>query len=374
MRKLEEQQQSRSGGGGGDGNSYSGGDGIGPGLLVVAGIIVLVFVVSAAIHVLLRFLSQQSSSAGASSPVVILRRGSAASVGGAAPAASPPPPPCGGGTEDGEKDLIESLPLFTLASALATLPKSSPDCAVCLSRFHPHDQLRLLPSCRHAFHSTCIDTWLRSSLSCPLCRASILQEAPPLPFPPPPPPAPPLASAAVQAGDATSGSFRVEIGCVSRRMAPEDPAAGLPHSRSYSLGSSFHYVVEEEVDAVVNSVAASLREQRRKEHSKDLRPTAPAPPGENVAEAAGGGGSRSWLIDYVERLASSASSSFSSLRFAGCGSRRIDGGAVAPGGAAWWWDLEGGRRPPPAGQQNDEHDDDAGSFHSFFRWLAGASS
>ncbi|CAA6667000.1 unnamed protein product [Spirodela intermedia] len=302
-------------------------------------------------------------------------------------AVAPPPPPaallllrllrpCGGGMEDGEKDLIESLPLFTLSSALATLPKSSPDCAVCLSRFHPHDQLRLLPSCRHAFHSTCIDTWLRSSLSCPLCRSSILQEVPsPLPFPPPPPPpAPPLAPAAVLAGDATSGSFRVEIGCVSRRRTPEDPTAGPPHSRSYSLGSSFHYVVEEEVDAVVASVAASLREQRRKEHSKDLHATGPAPPGENVAEAAGGGGSRGWLMDYVERLASSASSSFSSLRFAGCGSRRIDGGAIAPGGAASWWDLEGGRRPPPAVQQNEEHDDDAGSFHSFFRWLVGVSS
>ncbi|OAY41822.1 RING-H2 finger protein ATL52 [Manihot esculenta] len=59
------------------------------------------------------------------------------------------------------------------------------DCSVCLSEFQENENLRLLPKCNHAFHLPCIDTWLKSHASCPLCRANIL------PCQPPPPPSPP---------------------------------------------------------------------------------------------------------------------------------------------------------------------------------------
>ncbi|OAY44527.1 RING-H2 finger protein ATL52 [Manihot esculenta] len=63
------------------------------------------------------------------------------------------------------------------------------DCSVCLSEFQENETLRLLPKCNHAFHLPCIDTWLKSHASCPLCRANI---APTniLPSQPPPPPPP----------------------------------------------------------------------------------------------------------------------------------------------------------------------------------------
>ncbi|KAJ4899024.1 RING/U-box superfamily protein [Raphanus sativus] len=48
------------------------------------------------------------------------------------------------------------------------------DCSVCLSEFEEEEMLRLLPKCRHAFHLSCIDTWLRSHTNCPLCRAPIV--------------------------------------------------------------------------------------------------------------------------------------------------------------------------------------------------------
>ncbi|XP_050377686.1 RING-H2 finger protein ATL52-like [Argentina anserina] len=48
------------------------------------------------------------------------------------------------------------------------------DCAVCLSEFEEDENLRLLPKCNHAFHLPCIDTWLKSHLNCPLCRASVV--------------------------------------------------------------------------------------------------------------------------------------------------------------------------------------------------------
>uniref|UniRef100_A0A7N1A385 RING-type E3 ubiquitin transferase n=1 Tax=Kalanchoe fedtschenkoi TaxID=63787 RepID=A0A7N1A385_KALFE len=47
------------------------------------------------------------------------------------------------------------------------------DCSVCLGDFQEDETLRQLPNCRHAFHIQCIDTWLKSHTSCPLCRSKI---------------------------------------------------------------------------------------------------------------------------------------------------------------------------------------------------------
>uniref|UniRef100_A0A7C9CJD4 RING-type E3 ubiquitin transferase n=1 Tax=Opuntia streptacantha TaxID=393608 RepID=A0A7C9CJD4_OPUST len=47
------------------------------------------------------------------------------------------------------------------------------DCAVCLNEFNEEENLRLMPNCEHAFHIPCIDTWLKSHSSCPLCRATM---------------------------------------------------------------------------------------------------------------------------------------------------------------------------------------------------------
>ncbi|OWM73895.1 hypothetical protein CDL15_Pgr018955 [Punica granatum] len=50
-------------------------------------------------------------------------------------------------------------------------------CAVCLNEFQERDVLRALPNCSHAFHSDCIDIWLRGNANCPLCRTGILGSA-----------------------------------------------------------------------------------------------------------------------------------------------------------------------------------------------------
>ncbi|KAJ9131838.1 hypothetical protein P3X46_034750 [Hevea brasiliensis] len=68
----------------------------------------------------------------------------------------------------------------------------SSDCSVCLSEFQENENLRFLPKCNHAFHLPCIDPWLKSHASCPLCRANIaptniLPSQPPPPQGPPPP-------------------------------------------------------------------------------------------------------------------------------------------------------------------------------------------
>lgn len=81
---------------------------------------------------------------------------------------------------------IDALPAFTYAELLAGAAapnggggngKRQFDCAVCLCEFDGGDRLRLLPLCGHAFHAACIDTWLRSSSTCPLCRAALSARA-----------------------------------------------------------------------------------------------------------------------------------------------------------------------------------------------------
>ncbi|XP_020089665.1 RING-H2 finger protein ATL47-like [Ananas comosus] len=67
-----------------------------------------------------------------------------------------------------DQSLIDLLPIFPYREILG--PKEPFDCAVCLCEFAAEDRLRLLPLCGHAFHLSCIDTWLLSNSTCPLCR------------------------------------------------------------------------------------------------------------------------------------------------------------------------------------------------------------
>lgn len=47
------------------------------------------------------------------------------------------------------------------------------DCSVCLYEFEEEERIRMLPSCFHAFHIDCIDTWLQTHSNCPLCRGAV---------------------------------------------------------------------------------------------------------------------------------------------------------------------------------------------------------
>uniref|UniRef100_A0A0E0AZ22 RING-type E3 ubiquitin transferase n=1 Tax=Oryza glumipatula TaxID=40148 RepID=A0A0E0AZ22_9ORYZ len=46
-------------------------------------------------------------------------------------------------------------------------------CGVCLGEFREGERLRQLPPCLHSFHIDCIDAWLATALTCPLCRAHV---------------------------------------------------------------------------------------------------------------------------------------------------------------------------------------------------------
>ncbi|KAK8954646.1 RING-H2 finger protein ATL43 [Platanthera zijinensis] len=110
-----------------------------------------------------------------------------------------------------DRAVVDSLPLFRFASLMGE--KEGLECAVCLGRFEPEELLRLLPKCRHAFHVDCVDAWLDSHSTCPLCRSRIHPEdvlllRHPDPLPPPSlalPPARRISGRHSSAGEKSSG-------------------------------------------------------------------------------------------------------------------------------------------------------------------------
>ncbi|KAH1100234.1 hypothetical protein GYH30_035409 [Glycine max] len=74
-----------------------------------------------------------------------------------------------------DQAFIDALPVFQYKEIVGLL-KEPFDCAVCLCEFSEKDKLRLLPMCSHAFHISCIDTWLLSNSTCPLCRGTLLTQ------------------------------------------------------------------------------------------------------------------------------------------------------------------------------------------------------
>jgi hypothetical protein len=45
------------------------------------------------------------------------------------------------------------------------------DCVICLEEYKIQDSIKIL-SCKHYFHTDCIEQWLNINRSCPMCRAN----------------------------------------------------------------------------------------------------------------------------------------------------------------------------------------------------------
>lgn len=73
-----------------------------------------------------------------------------------------------------EKDVIKSFPSFLYSQVKGLkIGKGGVECAICLNEFEDEETLRLMPPCSHAFHADCIDVWLSSRSTCPVCRANL---------------------------------------------------------------------------------------------------------------------------------------------------------------------------------------------------------
>lgn len=303
-----------------------------PSILIIVLILAVTFIASVSLCLLLRHLNRRclrhlspSSTSSSSSSTVLPTESHRISSRRVAP-------------ENPTASLIDSLPLFTFSSVTRRSSPSSgaADCAVCLSKFEPDDQLRLLPMCCHAFHAVCVDTWLKSSQTCPLCRSSIF-----------------ASEAEILKSLNVGDSFRLEVGSISSRQTTMSNNGDT--RRSYSIGS-FDYLVEDYSEIILsNAHRRSVSDQK-----EDSRPPVDQPavvPDESLAAeiASGSGSGRSWLKEYIDRLSTSLSSralSFrSSGRFFTGSSRRSE---VAGTGE---WDLEAAR----VGEEITE----------MFRWFSG---
>ena len=46
------------------------------------------------------------------------------------------------------------------------------NCSICLGPMRKKDNLRAL-KCGHVFHADCIESWLKKSNECPICRMNV---------------------------------------------------------------------------------------------------------------------------------------------------------------------------------------------------------
>ncbi|KAG6417330.1 hypothetical protein SASPL_119484 [Salvia splendens] len=91
-------------------------------------------------------------------------------------AAAVPPPQhrkCSGGGLD--TSAVDSLPLVPYGGAAKH--RMIEECPICLGEFSETETVKMIPYCRHVFHPSCIDTWLASHVTCPLCRSAELFKA-----------------------------------------------------------------------------------------------------------------------------------------------------------------------------------------------------
>ncbi|KAG0448885.1 hypothetical protein HPP92_021734 [Vanilla planifolia] len=77
-------------------------------------------------------------------------------------------------TLDRRPSPAQGLASWVVASLPVVRGGGGSACAVCLGEYEEGEAVKVMPSCGHAFHPACIDTWLVSRGSCPLCRCSEL--------------------------------------------------------------------------------------------------------------------------------------------------------------------------------------------------------
>eukprot|EP00262_Sarcandra_glabra_P021536 TRINITY_DN9172_c1_g1_i1.p1 TRINITY_DN9172_c1_g1~~TRINITY_DN9172_c1_g1_i1.p1 ORF type:complete len:475 (+),score=91.34 TRINITY_DN9172_c1_g1_i1:112-1536(+) len=136
---------------------------ISPSILLIIIILAIIFFISGLLHLLVRFLLRPSNGNQDDGDDVTVLQGQLQQLFHLHDAGV-------------DQSFIDTLPVFHYKAIIGL--KNPFDCAVCLCEFESNDKLRLLPKCSHAFHVECIDTWLLSHSTCPLCRGSLLSEFP----------------------------------------------------------------------------------------------------------------------------------------------------------------------------------------------------
>lgn len=74
-------------------------------------------------------------------------------------------------------EVIHTFPTFPYSTVKAfKIGRGALACAVCLNEYQDEETLRLIPRCSHVFHPDCINAWLASHTTCPVCRANLVPD------------------------------------------------------------------------------------------------------------------------------------------------------------------------------------------------------
>lgn len=73
-----------------------------------------------------------------------------------------------------DAEILETIPILSYSKGKGSIfLVDQSECAVCLAELQDDDMVRLLPSCRHVFHISCIDEWFVAHASSPVCLAPV---------------------------------------------------------------------------------------------------------------------------------------------------------------------------------------------------------
>ncbi|KAE8660491.1 RING-H2 finger protein ATL68 [Hibiscus syriacus] len=75
-----------------------------------------------------------------------------------------------------DEAIINSYPKFQFSKEAVAVGSTNANttCSICLCEYRDLEMLRMMPECRHCFHVSCLDAWLKLNGSCPICRNSPL--------------------------------------------------------------------------------------------------------------------------------------------------------------------------------------------------------
>ncbi|KAK1302151.1 E3 ubiquitin-protein ligase ATL6 [Acorus calamus] len=142
-----------------------------------------------------------------------------------------------------ESEVLESFPTFLYSDVKGLkLGKGTLECAICINEFEDDETLRLLPKCDHVFHPECIDTWLSTHTTCPVCRSNLVPDPNSPPVDPPQIPAVDSTDLASEAShEAEPDHVTVSVDEVEVAMAPSEVSRNRSKRRfprSHSTGHS----------------------------------------------------------------------------------------------------------------------------------------
>ncbi|XP_020581001.1 E3 ubiquitin-protein ligase ATL6-like [Phalaenopsis equestris] len=152
--------------------------------------------------------------------------------------------------------ILETFPTLVYSEVKEhKIGKGALECAICLNEFEEEDTIRLLPKCDHVFHQECIDAWLATHVTCPVCRTNYAVDSTETPTtegttdaPAPtaamevirgPDPAPPVTDhVAITVDDGERKHEMKELARIASRVRRNGSRRGRPLPRSHSTGHS----------------------------------------------------------------------------------------------------------------------------------------